>query len=541
MNIAAEKTSKVNIGFVVLLVGVFMAALDNGIISAALTTINSSFDVSATQGSWGITLYTLGLAVMTPIVGKLADRYGRKKLFLIEIAIFTIGSLGVALSPNFSLFLAARLFQSFGGGGIFIIASSHVLSTFTKEKQGSMLGLLGGMNGIASVVGPNIGSFLIDLTGNWHWLFLINVPIGIALVVFGIFSLHETKSYVMSKIDFLGISLLSFSILSIMFAVNNIGQGGSFTEDAAKWSVLGLLLLGIAVFAVLIYVEKRNERGDAIDPILPYSLLRKPTYAMTMVMGLLSGTFIGAIIFIPSFAQQILGISAAKSGYWMTPLALASGIGAGGGGYFVDKKGPLKTLIFAGLIGIIGFGGLGLFTETKLTFIIFSVIAGIGFGFVLGAPLTVLTSNAAGTQKGSAIGTLSVARQIGLTISPTIFAVFIQNGFSKIGDLIPQKLKEHGVNPADMPAGSMEQIQGGSYGDLQSKIDKIPSPDVRDAIHEAFQQAAHQAYEPIYITTAVMALLIIVITVLFSRQYKQDAADSERLEAEEQQLAASGQ
>ncbi|WP_082023247.1 MFS transporter [Sporosarcina koreensis] len=538
---AAEKTSKVNIGFVVLLIGVFMAALDNGIISAALTTINSSFDVSATQGSWGITLYTLGLAVMTPIVGKLADRYGRKKLFLIEIAIFTIGSLGVALSPNFSLFLAARLFQSFGGGGIFIIASSHVLSTFTKEKQGSMLGLLGGMNGIASVVGPNIGSFLIDLTGNWHWLFLINVPIGIALVVFGIFSLHETKSYVMSKIDFLGISLLSFSILSIMFAVNNIGQGGSFTEDAAKWSVLGLLLLGIAVFAVLIYVEKRNERGDAIDPILPYSLLRKPTYAMTMVMGLLSGTFIGAIIFIPSFAQQILGISAAKSGYWMTPLALASGIGAGGGGYFVDKKGPLKTLIFAGLIGIIGFGGLGLFTETKLTFIIFSVIAGIGFGFVLGAPLTVLTSNAAGTQKGSAIGTLSVARQIGLTISPTIFAVFIQNGFSKIGDLIPQKLKEHGVNPADMPAGSMEQIQGGSYGDLQSKIDKIPSPDVRDAIQEAFQQAAHQAYEPIYITTAVMALLIIVITVLFSRQYKQDAADSERLEAEEQQQAASGQ
>lgn len=530
---AVEKTSKVNLGFVILLVGVFMAALDNGIISAALTTINTSFDVSATQGSWGITLYTLGLAVMTPIVGKLADRYGRKKLFLIEIVIFTIGSLGVALSPNFTLFLAARLLQSFGGGGIFIIASSHVLSTFTKEKQGSMLGLLGGMNGIASVVGPNIGSFLIDLTGNWHWLFLINVPIGIALVAVGFFSLKETKSYVMSKIDFLGISLLSFSILSVMFAINNIGRGGSFADVFIKWSVLGLLILGVLIFAVLIFVEKRNEQGDEIDPILPYSLLRKPTYAMTMVMGLVSGTFIGAIIFIPSFAQQILGISAAKSGYWMTPLALASGIGAGGGGYFVDKKGPVKTLIFAGIIGIIGFGGLGYFADTKLLFIIFSVIAGAGFGFVLGAPLTVLTSNAAGMQKGSAIGTLSVSRQVGLTISPTIFAAFIQNGFSKFGDLIPQKLKEHGIDSSQLPDGSLEELTGSSYGELQAKIDQIPALEVREALHEAYQQAAHSAYEPIYLTTAAMALLIIIISIVFNKQFHQDAIESDRLDTTE--------
>src|SRR5699024_7792958 len=94
-----------NIVFIVLLIVVFMAALDNGINSAALTTINASFDVSATSGTWGITLYTLGLAIATPIVGKLSDRYGRKKLFLIEIVIFTIGSLGVALSPNFTFFL----------------------------------------------------------------------------------------------------------------------------------------------------------------------------------------------------------------------------------------------------------------------------------------------------------------------------------------------------------------------------------------------------------------------------------------------------
>lgn len=520
-----EPVKKTNTAFIILLIGVFMAALDNGIISAALTTINSSFDINATQGTWGITLYTLGLAIATPIVGKLSDRYGRKKLFLIEIAIFTIGSLGVALSPNFTFFLAARLFQSFGGGGIFIIASSYVISTYTKEKQGSMLGLLGGMNGIASVLGPNIGSFLIDVTGTWHWLFLINVPIGLLLLVGGFFYLEETKATVLSKIDFLGISLLSLSILSVMFAINNLGTG-DLLRNLFSQAVFGLLLVAVALFGTLLYVEKKREQGTLYDPLLPYSLLRKPTYAVTMLMALLSGTMIGAVIFIPSFVEQVLGIPAAKSGYWMTPLALASGIGAGGGGYFVDKQGPVRTLILSGIISIIGYGGLAFFVDTKLSFVLFSVIAGIGFGFVLGAPLTILTSNAAGLQKGTALGTLSVSRQIGLTISPTIFGAFIQNGFSQLDTLIPEKLRAYGIDPTSIPPEQLQQL-GGSSGDIQSRIEQIPSESVRLALTEAFQQAAHLAYQPIYLTTAVAAFLIIVLALAFRKQFERDAESLE--------------
>ena len=512
---------QLKIGFIILLVGVFMAALDNGIISAALTTINSSFDVSAVSGTWGITLYTFGMAVATPIVGKLSDRYGRKKLFLIEVAIFTIGSLGVALSPTFEMFLGSRLFQSFGGGGIFIIASSHIISTFPKEKQGSLLGLVGGMNGIASVIGPNIGSFLIDVTNSWHWLFLINVPIGVLLVVIGYFTLTETKVEVLSKIDFLGISLLSFSILSMMLAINNLGSGDLW-QSFLDVMVFGFLIAGVVVFALLILVEKRNEQTH-VDSILPYELLKKPTYTVTMIMAFLSGTFIGAIIFIPSFAEQILNIPAAKSGYWMTPLALASGVGAAGGGYFVDKFGSVKTLVLSGIIAIVGFGGMAFLVDTKTMFIIFSVISGIGFGFVLGAPLTVLTSNAAGKQKGSALGTLSVARQIGLTISPTIFGAFIQRGFSKMGSLIPEKMQAHGVDPSNMPDEALESLANTNYSDIQKTIESIPSKDVQAALQDAFHEAAHYAYEPIYLTTGVMALLIIILVLGFRKKFKQDA------------------
>src|SRR5699024_9571552 len=136
-----QKTMRVS--YIVLLLGGPMTALDNGVITAALTTDNGTVDVCAMPDTWEITLDTLGTAVATPIVGKLSDRYGRKKLFLIELIIFTIGSLGVALSPNFAFFLGSRLFQSFGGCGLFIIDSSHIISTVTKQKQGSMLGMLG--------------------------------------------------------------------------------------------------------------------------------------------------------------------------------------------------------------------------------------------------------------------------------------------------------------------------------------------------------------------------------------------------------------
>lgn len=268
-------------------IGVFMAALDNGIISAALTTINESFSVSPSWGSWGITLYTLGLSVSVPIVGKLSDRYGRKKLFLIEVCLFGLGSLLVALSQSFPLFLISRLIQALGGGGIFIIGSSHILATLPKEKQGKALGLLGAINGMAAVLGPNIGSFLLDWTGSWHWLFLINLPIAVLLVVFGAYFIAETKAPEAKRLDAAGIFLLSLSILAVMYGMTNL-DGANLLHSLGNPEVYGCIIFGILCFAALISYEKRVEmRGG--DPILAYSLLRNHMFQRTLIIGLLSG------------------------------------------------------------------------------------------------------------------------------------------------------------------------------------------------------------------------------------------------------------
>lgn len=505
-----------------LMIGVFMAALDNGIISSALTTINRSFNITTQMGSFGITVYTLGMAITTPIAGKLADMYGRKKVFLAEVILFGAGSLIVALSPNFAIFIIGRLVQSFGGGGLFVIASSHIISTYTKEKQGSMLGGLGAMNGIASVLGPNLGSLLINITGTWHWLFLINVPVAIMIVIFVAIKMKETQEHVSTKIDKYAIMMFSLSTLLIMFAINNI-QAGELMNSIISLSVIGLFILAILGYGIMIWIEKKNE-GTNVDSFLPYYLLKRPAFSVTLIMGVFSGMLIGAIIFIPSFVENVLLVEAKNSGYWMTPLAIASGIGASLGGKIVDKKGPIFALILASTISIIGYGGLAFFTASTSTFMIYSIIAGLGFGFVIGAPMTVLATKAADSDKSNStvIGTLSVSRQIGITISPTLFATFIQIGFSQMGVKIKEALNQVGVSMKDIPNDMMKNLEGNSDTIIETvnQVKQIPDDTIKEAILTGIENASHLAYMPIFLTASIASLLIMLLVILFRKEFK---------------------
>ena len=526
-----KKNSSQSWALTLFAIGVFMAALDNGIISAALTTINSSFDVSANWGAWGVTIYTLGLAISVPIVGKLSDRYGRRKLFIIEIAIFGIGSLLVALSPNFTFYLIARFLQAMGGGGIFIIGSSHVLSTMPAEKQGKALGLLGGMNGIAAVLGPNVGSFLIDVTGSWHILFLINVPIAIFLVIFGFLKLEETSEPNTGKLDLFGTILLSLSILGIMYGLTNI-EGVNFFESLLEPNVYMFLIAGIILFIALLFYESRLEAKNG-DPILPFKLLKNPPYLFTLLVGLFSGALLAAMIFIPAFSEQVLGIAAEKSGYWMTPLAIAAGIGAGFGGAFVDKKGPIFAIILSGVISVIGFLLFPLWIEVKWHFIVASVIAGIGMGIILGAPLNILATEGVKKDKGSSIATLSLVRTIGMTLAPTIYAGFIARSFNEMPDLFatefPEKLQAN-ISSAELSAdaqmelGQLAQTFAGggefSQAELNAAIANIQDPTLKDVVTSSVTDittmAAQNGYGGLFMSAGIIAVLILITALILS-------------------------
>ena len=517
--------------------GVFMAALDNGIISAALTTINDSFNVSANWGAWGVTIYTLGLAISIPIVGKISDRYGRKKLFMAEITLFGLGSLLVALSPAFGFYLAARFLQALGGGGIFIIGSSHVISTFPQENQGKALGMLGAMNGIGSVLGPNIGSFILDVTGNWHYLFLINVPIALILVILGYLKITETKEPAAGKLDWIGTILLSLSILGVMYGLTNIET--DFWESFREFDVYGYLSAGIVLFVALIFYERTLGKKDR-DPVLPVRLFSRSAYLFTLLIGALSGALLAGMIFVPAFSEQVLGIDAEYSGYWLTPLALAAGVGASFGGYIVDKRSPIHAVLLSGFIAAAGFLLFPVWITTKWQFVVSSCVAGFGMGILLGAPLNILATERLKVDQGIALAGLSLSRQVGMTIAPTIYAGFIARGFNRMPDLFEQdfprilmeNLEKAHIRPEALQELQimMGQVHASSGTDYQALLGQIRDPALKEVIlssvSEITAKAAQMGYNGLFSTAVIIAVLVLILgTILgFVRKRKQDVA-----------------
>lgn len=507
-------------------IGIFMAQLDNGIISSALTTINRYFDVSDNWGAWGITIYTLGLAISLPVVGKLSDRYGRRRLFMTEIVLFGIGSLMVALSPAFGFYLGARFVQAIGGGGIFIIGNAHILSTVEPEKQAKFLGLLGAMNGVAAILGPNIGSLLLDLTGNWHILFLINVPIALVLFILGIMKLEESSDPSPGRLDLTGTLLLSFAILAVMYGLTNIEV--DFWASFKQLNVTGFLVAGILLFVILLVYESVLARKPEGDPILPLHLIKQPRFLLVLLIGTLSGGLLAAMIFIPAFSENVLGIAAEKSGYWMTPLALAAGIGAGMGGVLVAKRGPVFTVVLSGLIAAAGFALFPLWIEARWHFVVASMVAGVGIGVILGAPLNILATERLEANKGTALASLSLFRQIGMTLAPTIYAGFIARGFNNIGELfrtdfrpvLEQNVAEAGLSADAIPAFDFGGQAGGAFDPAQMSeaVSAIPDPVLRevilDSVAEMTRRAAENGYGGLYWSAAAIGVLVFALAFL---------------------------
>lgn len=477
-----KKQSSIKMVITLFSIGVFMGGLDNGIMSSALTSIVNGFGVSATWGAWSITIYTLALAVSIPVMAKLSDRYGRKRLFLIGVTLFGIGSSMVALSHFFGLFLFSRLVQGFGGGGIFPIATGYITSTIPRERQGRALGMVGGMNGIAAILGPNIGSLILGATHDWHWLFWINVPIAAALLLFGVLFIAENRSEKVGKFDFLGATLLSAAILSVMYGLTHL-QNGSLTSTIAEPGFFGFFGGGLILFVILLFVEKQIKQSGG-DPFIPIQLLGRKEIRWTLLVGLASGLILASVIFLPAFNQLVLGWPASQSGYLYTPMALASGVGAMGGGAFMDKRGPIATLFIGMISAFVGAILFPLWVNSTGEMIVASALLGFGVGLTLAAPLNFLMTRDAKGYEASSLGMLSLVRQIGLTIGPILYADFLSRSL------------------AAMP------------NQMSPNVSKLGASMVT-ALHDA----AKSGFAGIFMTTAVIALLS-CIALFFLRSYQ---------------------
>lgn len=477
-----KKESNYILVMIIYLAGIFMGALDTGIVTPARTVIQSNLGVNEQTGIWMITIYTLAYATSIPIMGKLADKYGRKYIYLTSIFLFGLGSLFCGLSQDFgsfNLLLIARVVQALGGGGIVPVATAEFGTTFPEEKRGLALGLVGGVYGIANIFGASAGSAVLDIfgTNNWQFIFYINLPITVFILIAGFIALRNTKVPDTSKIDFSGIFTLTIMILSLLYSLKNL-DFFDFSTITNK-DVLPFLILFLVLIPLFIFIEKRAE-----DPVINLSYFTNKDIVLTLIISTLTGVIIMGMIFVPQFCENSMKIATGSGGYFVIILGLFAGLGAPVSGKLIDKFGAKLILGFGFIISIVGSLFLAFFATNHpslFSVVVSLILIGIGVGFTMGTPLNyMMLSHTKESESNSALATLSLVRSIGTAVAPAIMVGFIAHAGANIQDEImkdmPDKISIPKLPYADEITKEFDDLKSNSQ--MKDKLKDMDMPDL---------------------------------------------------------------
>ncbi len=497
------------------LLGIFLAALDQTIVGTALPRI-----VTDLHGNdvyvWAFTAYLLTGTVSGPLYGKLSDIFGRRPIFIIGVSIFLLGSLLCGISQEMWQFLVFRGFQGLGAGALFPIALAIIGDIFAPSERGKYQGYFGAVFGVSFLIGPAIGGIITDTIG-WHWIFFVNIPIGI-VVLFIIWRTLPTRvaSDADRHIDYLGAALLVGALVPILIGFTN-KQFGEWTDA----DVGGLIAVGLALAAAFVWAESR-----AHEPIVPLGLFRLRTFAASvMAMFLAMMGFFAAVVFLPRWFQVVAGSSATESGYQILPLLGGLIVSAIVSGQIVARSGRYKALIVGALVtmavGLLLLTNLRLDTPMPLLWL-WMAVAGLGVGPAF-AVFTLAVQNAVPvSQLGTATSSLTLFQQVGgtvgLAITGTIFGSTLLNE-------VPKQLVTAGVPPqfADQFSGAGASFNNlTNVGDLGASIlAQVPEqfrpvvqpliPAIVDGIHTAFSIATASTFVVGIVTALLAALLVLVV------------------------------
>ena len=444
----AAKPKSLALISIIYLAGIFMGAIDTGIVSPARAIIQNNLMVDAKTGIWIITIYTLAYAASIPVMGKLADRYGRKTIYITSIALFGLGSLLCGLSHytgSFGLLIAARTVQAIGGGGIMPVATAEFGTSFPQEKRGMALGLVGGVYGIANIFGSLAGSAILNIFGtqNWQYIFFVNIPISIFIILAGIFCLPNHKEKTVKKIDGLGTIVIVAMVLSLLYGLKQI-DFFDFINTISSTSTYPFLIAFVVLVPIFIFVEQKAE-----DPIMNLSYFTNARIVTTLAVAFASGFVLMGIVFIPQFCENSLKVAAGDGGYFTVILGLLSGVSAMLSGKLIDRIGAKLVLLIGFAITIIGALFLILVAAVHpgiVTVVISLMLLGFGLGFTIGAPVNyMMLENINEKEANSGLATLSLIRSIGTSIAPAImvgFLVFAGNSVqANLMAVMPNEIK----------------------------------------------------------------------------------------------------
>ena len=427
----------------VVLIGTFMVILDTTIVNVALPQIGIALD--RRDGiEWVVTSYLLAVGVAQPPTGWLADRFGRKKIFIASLAFFMIGSLGCATADSLEMLVAWRVVQGLGGGALMPVGMAMIYELVPADRRGTALGIWGVAAMAGPAFGPVIGGYLVT-TVSWHWLFLINVPVGCIAITAAVRLLRETGYRDNRRFDSVGLGLAT---VGLVLCLPGLAQASEWGWGST--STLGLLGAGAVVLTLFVRWEQHVPH-----PAVDVAMFRVPIFSLTLVViGMATIVQYGILVFLPLTLETVRGWTALHVGVVLVPTAIGGAITFPLGGRLTDRIGP-RVPVISGLAllatSAIMLGRLSVDSPTWV--IVVALFAqGLGFGFSM-MPNSVVGLNA---LPGRFVAQATAVRQLNVRVS----AAF---GIAVLGTLLAHRLPAAEVTGPDHPAAAAAQ---NAYGDI---------------------------------------------------------------------------
>lgn len=452
------------------LLSLFLAALDQTIVATALPAIVRNFN-GIDLVSWVSTGYLLASTAMIPIYGKLSDMYGRKPILLWGIIAFLFGSALCGISGSMIQLIIFRVVQGVGAAAITSTAFATPADLFVPADRPKYMGLFGAVFGLASVIGPFLGGVLTDQI-SWHWVFYVNLPLGLIALAFIIVKMPQMASGLRARIDWLGTLLLIGAVVPLML-------GLTVNKMSYPWFsplIIGLFTVGVVCTILFLLVEMR-----VASPIISLDLFRNRTFAVGVVASLLSGAALfGAVLFLSLFLVNVLGLTATESGIVQIPLMLGFVIGSNVSALLVQRSGRYKPFIVAGFaVMSIGFAAMAWITQTTGVWDVAWRVFLVGLG--LGPAMPLLSLAMQNAAKPHQIGAVTANRQffqqLGQALGGAVFGVVLtttltaqlQQNFAPITQSLPLAAQA-ALDPAQFRNSTSRDAGGGKSTDLGAQI-----------------------------------------------------------------------
>ena len=417
--------SRLGVVLAIYLLGLLIGGLYVGMISPARTVIQADFGIGDTTGIWMINIYTLFYAALIPVVGKIGDRRGRKRVLLGCMGIFCAGALVCGLSQNvggFALLLAGRVLQAVGAAGTIPVANAEIGTVFPPERRGSALAIAAVVAGVANVFGAVAGSAVVGIfgTGNWQMMFYLCIPFCLAVIVAGHLLLPDSPAQRdRGPMDVAGSVLFAAFVLLLLMGLKDIDftAPGASLADPGVWAPLLAAVVALAAF--------RQVERNAADPVFHLEYLRSRPIVVTMAASFFIGCFIVSMVMVPQMAEFALDAPLGSGGYYVLAIGLMSFVTTPVGGKLIDKVGP-KPVLLAGLgisiAGLLYLALAALAAPSLATMVAGLLVVGAGMGLSMGAPTNyMILENVGADDATSAVASIALVRQIGTSIAPAIY------------------------------------------------------------------------------------------------------------------------